>query len=188
MRKSPALLRRRFQGEKSWSGLLLSALPVLLAGAFTGLAFFELFLSSAQPSPSPLISHVASRYMERGALETGQAHPVLAVFSDYRSFDLSVLALLYWAASWVFLGFGVPAKKNEWDARALWSLAGPGLVWGLGLISLFLGSDFLDYEVLPLPLAPSFIRAAGAALAVLGLLLAAAFLFYFGSQKEEREG
>jgi hypothetical protein len=188
MRKSPALLRRRFQGEKSWTGFFLSALPVLLAGVFTGLAFFQLSLSSAQSGPSPLVSHVAARYMERGVLETGQAHPVLAVFSDYRSFDLALLTLLYWAASWVFLGFGAPAKKNEWDARALWSLAGPGLVWGLGLISLFLGSDFLDYEVLRLPLAPSLIRPAGAALAVLGLLAAAAFLFYFGAQKEEREG
>ncbi len=152
------------------------------------MSFFELSSSSAQLGPSPLVSHVASRYMERGALETGQAHPVLAVFSDYRSFDLSLLALLYWAASWVFLGFGAPAKKNKRDSRALWSLAGPGLVWGLGLSPLFSRSDFLDYEVLPLPLAPSLIRPAGAALAVLGLLAAVAFLFYFGSQKEEREG
>lgn len=186
MRKSPALLRRRFQGEKSWTAFLVSAVPVLSVGFLTALAFFRFFSSSSQMNPSPLISHVASRYMERGALETGQSHPVLSVFSDYRSFDLALLTLLYWAASWALSGLTGRGKKNGWDVRALWGLAGPLLVWGLGLAALSSGSNFLDYEFLPLPLAPSWIRPAGAVLAVLGLLAAAAFLFH-SAHKEGRE-
>jgi hypothetical protein len=177
MRKSPALTRHRSRTEK-FQGASLVLLPVfvLAVGGLIAAGFSKLPLETNPDSP--LLTHVASRYFERSALETGLSHPALAVFWDYRSLDLAVLSLLWLAASLVFflkepkLGGG---KKKGSNPQALLCLIGPGLVWGLGLLCLAGGSNFLDYESLPFPFAPSQIRVAGGFLAFLGILLAAGF-------------
>ncbi len=135
---------------------------------------FSKLPSIGTDSDSPLLTHVASRYFERGALETGQSHPALAVFDDYRSLDLAVLSLLWFTASLGFFLMG-SGKKKILTPSALLCLIGPVWVWGLGLLGLAGGSNFLDYETLPFPFAPSEIRLAGGFLAVLGVLFTVVF-------------
>ncbi|HVM32437.1 MAG TPA: hypothetical protein VMU88_04835 [bacterium] len=185
MPKSPALFRQRLSGGKSrGAGLWLPA-GLLLAGGLTVTAFLR--LAPSGPGISPLVSHVASRYVQRGALETGQSYPVSAVFSDYRSFDLVLLALIFLTVSFSLFGGAPRGKKSQLDGRLPGSLAGPLGVWGLGFFCLLAGSRFLDYEALPLPLLPSQIRPAGAFLLAAGLLLSAVLLVYFALRREERE-
>jgi hypothetical protein len=180
MRKSPALTRHRSRTEKL-QGASRVILPVfgLAVGGLIAAGFSKLPLET--DPDSPLLTHVASRYFERSALETGQSHPALAVFGDYRSLDLAILSLLWLAATLVFflkepkLGGG---KKKASSPKGLLCLIGPGLVWGLGLLCLAGGSNFLDYESLPFPFAPSQIRVAGGFLAVLGVLFAAVFFIH----------
>ncbi|HET9870232.1 MAG TPA: hypothetical protein VFR02_07045 [bacterium] len=154
----------------------LSALAVLCLGAFGWAGFHA--LSPAPGIPSPLTSHVALRYAERGPLETGGSHPTLAVFADYRALDPAVTALVFMAAAFVLFlpGPDPKGRKSAIDWPGLWVFAGPCLAWGLGLACLAGGANFLDYDGLRLPLPSGDIRAAGAALVGAGLLLAALFL------------
>jgi hypothetical protein len=173
MRKSSAFIRHRARAGKFQGASRLGLLGFILAIGVLAVVGFSKLPLGTDPD-SPLLTHVASRYFERSALETGQSHPALAVFADYRSLDLAILSLLWFAAS---LGFFLieSGKKRVWNPLALLGLIGPVLVWGLGFLCLAGGSNFLDYETLPFPFAPSQIRLAGGFLAFLGVLLTAGF-------------
>ena len=185
MRKSSAFIRHHARAGKFQGASGLGLLGFVLAfGVLAAIGFSKLPSLGTDPD-SPLLTHVASRYFERSTLETGQSHPALAVFGDYRSLDLAILSLLWFAAS---LGFFLmeSGKKRGLSPRALLCLLGPVLVWGLGLLCLAGGSNFLDYETLPFPFAPSQIRLAGGFLAILGVLFAAGFFIraFFTRQGE----
>ena len=174
MRKSSAFIRHHARAGKFQGASQIGLLGLVLAFGVLAAFGFSKLPSIGIDSDSPLLTHVASRYFERSALETGQSHPTLAVFGDYRSLDLAILSLLWFAAS---LGFFLveSGKKRLLSSSAFLCLVGPVLVWGLGLLGLAGGSNFLDYETLPFPFAPSQIRLAGEFLAILGILLAAGF-------------
>ncbi len=186
MRKSSAFIRHSARARKFQSASQLGLLGFVLAFGVLAAVGFSKLPSLGTDSDSPLLTHVASRYFERSALETGQSHPALAVFDDYRSLDLAILSLLWFAAS-LGLFFMESGKKRVLSPRALLCLMGPVLVWGLGLLCLAGGSNFLDYETLPFPFAPSQIRLTGGFLAVLGVLLSAGFFIRaFFTKEAER--
>src|SRR5689334_21840150 len=89
-RKEPSTnAAKKLLAEKlAWALVLL-----LAAGLFRALA-----LIPANVDPRPTF-HVASRYLQQGSQETGTRSLSLAIWTDYRSFDLILLAFLLLTAA-----------------------------------------------------------------------------------------
>jgi hypothetical protein len=93
--------------------------------------------------------HVASRYLDHGAKETGFASSFLAVLLDYRSFDLILFDLFFLALTLTILLFCVvenlPIRPSNWIWASV-SLFSSLMLFVLGWIGLKNGSNFMDYE------------------------------------------
>ena len=93
--------------------------------------------------------HVASRYLDHGAEETGLGVPFLAVLLDYRSFDLVLLSLFFLGVTLAALLFCLVENLSlrpldwKWAWGSLLSSFGLLVLGGIGLKS---GSNFMDYE------------------------------------------
>jgi len=137
--------------------------------------------------------HVSSRYIERGALETGQPHLVMAILSDYRSFDLWILSLFILTLGLIGLRLGL-GKANDRRARsdrrkALGAvLSGPCLGLLVGLLCLAGGGNFLDYESLSFPVRSDEMRATGSLLMEAGILLSVLGFLFIGARLFSWEG
>ncbi len=134
---------------------------------------------------APLSVHVSARYETQSMAETGISHPILAVLSDYRSFDLFLLSLL-----------AVGACLLRWECSQDPNIEMPFLpgifsfitilmslaLLGLGLFSVMKGCRFLDYECWTLFAPPIRARVLGAAWA-LGLAMGAYVLSFLVRSK-----
>ena len=93
--------------------------------------------------------HVASRYLDRAAEETGFSSSFLAIFLDYRSFDLVLLSLFFLAVTLIVLLFCVvenlPIRLLKWRWASI-SLLSSLILLVLVLMGLKNGSNFMDYE------------------------------------------
>jgi hypothetical protein len=133
----------------SFSSFLFSRLIVwFILPLLSALLFFGL---TALPSPgdeNPTF-HVASRYLDRGTVETGFSIPVLAVFLDYRSFDLVFLSLFFIVMTLMALLIGVVENLPIRPFARVWawgSLLSSFLLLAAGWVGLRTGSNFMDYE------------------------------------------
>lgn len=93
--------------------------------------------------------HVASRYLDRGTGETGFSFPVLAVFLDYRSFDLVFLSLFFVVMTLMALLISVVENLPVRSFTRIWaglSLLASFLLLASGWAGLCAGSNFMDYE------------------------------------------
>jgi hypothetical protein len=93
--------------------------------------------------------HVASRYLDHSAEETGFSSSFWGVLLDYRSFDLILFNLFFLALTLSILLFcaveNLPIRRAEW--LLVWlSLLSSITLFLLGWIGLKSGSNFLDYE------------------------------------------
>jgi multisubunit Na+/H+ antiporter MnhC subunit len=144
----------------------------LFAAALAALFTVFLSLPSSSNPLAPASVHVSSRYAERGVQETGISNLTAAVLADYRGFDLFLLSFMLLGAgltgAWAY--YEEESGKSFSKYQILLGL-GSLLSLGVGLTCVLNGSNFLDYESLPLPLASSRVRAGGAMLLVLGVLL-----------------
>jgi hypothetical protein len=93
--------------------------------------------------------HVASRYLDHGAEETGFTSPFLSVLLDYRSFDLILFDLFFLALTLTILLFHVvenlPIRPSDWIWACV-SLFSSLMLFVLGWMGLKNGSNFMDYE------------------------------------------
>jgi hypothetical protein len=138
-KEPPTNAAKKLLAEKlAWVFVLLIA-----AGSFQALKSIP---SGGEFQPT---LHVASRYLQQGAEETGTHSLSLAIWTDYRSFDLLVLAFLLLTAALgataVFLGEKTPTLNARSSILTLPLMGTLGLL-GLGLFCLKNGSNFLDYE------------------------------------------
>lgn len=149
--------------------------------------FYGMTLLPAPGDPgSPAWRHVSPRFIHRALQETGQSSPVLAVLSDYRSFDLLALNFIFFSAA-LFIVI-LPASPRVFPLFL--SLAGQLASLSLGLFCLKAGSNFLDYEPLAEIAQASSARVLGSTLLGAGFLfslLGAGFVFY-GALRIFREG
>jgi hypothetical protein len=129
-------------------------------------------------TPPRFGTHLSTRFLQDATRETGLT-PVLAVVSDYRSFDLLLLVLMAWCVGCVGLltAFSrspqVPLRGRALAAMIFLSLGILGSL-GIGLFTLGGGSDFLDFEPFARFVPPESARGLGAwGLSVTGLLCAA---------------
>jgi hypothetical protein len=118
-------------------------IPLLLLSA---ILFYGLVSLPPLGDTNPTF-HVASRYLDRGADETGFSSSFLAVLLDYRSFYLVLLSLFFFSMTLTALLFcvveNVPVRRWEW----VWvSLLSSVALFVLGWIGLKDGSNFMDYE------------------------------------------
>jgi hypothetical protein len=163
--------------------------PLLLNGVSWGLTLllgaglFYILTLLTPPGDSHPTLHVASRYLESGTKETGFSNLIVAVFLDYRSFDLLLLgALLLTAELTVFLFYFSEEKPIQpWlRGSVLFCVFGVILIVLVGLVCVWGGSNFLDYEFFGSWFDSPQSRIKGAELAGLGLgLTVAGFLFLF---------
>ncbi len=129
----------------------LSWVFILVLGA--GL-FYALTLLPSSSGPQPTF-HVASRYIERGAQETGFSNlwMMMGVWADYRSFDLILLSFVFLAGTFLtlllYLTDAISAGVGGF-VLAFESLLSVLTILGVGLIcSLKYGGNFLDYDFFP---------------------------------------
>jgi hypothetical protein len=120
-------------------------IPLLLLGA---LLFYGLTSLPPTGDMNPTF-HVASRYLDSAKTETGFSHPFLAIFLDYRSFDLALLSLFFLTMTLIVLLFCVvenlPARSLEWGWISM-SLLSSLILLVLGWVGLKDGCNFMDYE------------------------------------------
>jgi hypothetical protein len=93
--------------------------------------------------------HVASRYLDHGAEETGFSSSFFAVLLDYRSFDLILFDLFFLAMTLSFLLFCVVENLPLYPLERIWvyiALLSTLMLFVLGLIGLKNGNNFMDYE------------------------------------------
>jgi multisubunit Na+/H+ antiporter MnhB subunit len=149
----------------------------ILTPLLAGFLFYAFALSAPNGGPSALSNHIANRYQERSAAETGIGSPVEAVLTDYRSFDLLAVAVLFsTAALGVLFLFQPPPSFAALFFPFLCLGLGAGLVLGLGFLSLKTGSNFLDYEALAFWVEPARARLDGALILLAGTFLSLAGL------------
>jgi hypothetical protein len=120
-------------------------IPLLLLGAilFHGLVSLP---PSGDTNPT---FHVASRYLDHGADETGFTCSFLAVLLDYRSFDLVLLSLFFMSVTLMALLLSAVENLPLRLSGRLWtwvSLGSSLILLVLGSIGLKDGSNFMDYE------------------------------------------
>jgi hypothetical protein len=154
---------------RNYLGKITALAAVLAVGAAMATAFTSLPLRGNTLPPTFL--HVAPRYLEQGLRETGMPSLTFAVLMDYRSFDLLLISFLLLVGG--LLGFaalsGTPEGKGSLLQKTFPFLSlGLLLSSGVGLACVLFGSNFLDYESLPLPLGPAKLRWVGALLLSLG--------------------
>jgi len=125
---------------KSARNLLSLALALFLGAAMLSAvrSWPEAALAGA-----PLRMHVSPRYVEKCAQESGRATPAAAARWDYRSWDL-------WF--WVFAcaaALAAAARRGQFKGMkwAVGCAASAALL--LGILPVFNGGVFLDYEALP---------------------------------------
>jgi hypothetical protein len=127
--------------------------PFLFAAALGALFIYGL-LALRQPADLNPTFHVASRYVDRGPSETGQAFSLTAVLLDYRAFYLILLALLgVVLVLMVFLFSSMESFSLKGFEKSLfattWICALALMVWGcLGLSG---SGNWMDYEFLSGP-------------------------------------
>jgi multicomponent Na+:H+ antiporter subunit B len=177
--------------KKSFFGQPLLFFFILLLGFLLVYALEGLPLVGDPASPASV--HVSPRYIEQGALETGQTHLTAAVLSDYRGFDLLILSFLILAAglATLSLGWGKSGGSRAPSApgKALGAaLLGPMFCLLIGLLCLAGGGNFLDYEALSLPVRPDQTRAAGSLLMESGILLSFLGFLFTGLRLFSQEG
>ncbi len=116
---------------------------------FTPLLGFLLFYTCSQlPPPDSTASHISIRYVQKSETETGIRSPAGAVLADYRGFDLLATGSLFFASALcLFLFFPGSSRLEAWFPTLL-GLMGFAAALALGFLSLFHGSNFLDYEAL----------------------------------------
>ena len=112
------------------------------------LLFYGLISLPSLDNANPTF-HVASRYLDHGAEETGFSSSFFAVLLDYRSFDLILFDLFFIAVILSILLFCVvenlPIYLPEW-IWAFVALLSSVILFVLGLIGLKNGNNFMDYE------------------------------------------
>ncbi len=154
----------------------------ILSWGFTVLLGAVLLYACVQfPHPSDpsstLSLHVSSRFTDSALKETGLAG-VPAVLGDYRSFDLLVLAFLFFTSALLGLVVLYGEKPLAFNRPALLGLfiafLGVGLDLTVGTYCFYRGGNFLDYEPWVLLFKPGTARWVGSG--VLGLGTALAFL------------
>jgi hypothetical protein len=127
------------------SSRLAAWIFLLLLGA---LLFYGLISLPPSGDANPTF-HVASRYLDHGAEETGFTSSFLAVLLDYRSFDLILFDLFFLALTLTILLFRVvenlPIRPSDWIGACV-SLFSSLTLFVLGWIGLKNGSNFMDYE------------------------------------------
>jgi hypothetical protein len=142
--------------------ILRTVLGLILAVAAAGT-----FLSATRSWPDPTLLnapvrlHVSPRYLERSARETARVAPVPAIRWDYRAWDL-------WL--WVFVAAAAmtaatkPLGTKTGSLAAVLAAGACGAVWLLGVIPVFKGGAFLDYQFLPYWIGTSRLRFVGSML------------------------
>jgi len=93
--------------------------------------------------------HVASRYLDHGAEETGFTSSFLAVLLDYRSFDLILFDLFFLGLTLAILLFRVVENLSIRPSDWIWayvSLFSSLILFVLGWVGLKSSSNFMDYE------------------------------------------
>jgi len=152
-------------------GLPLRIVPWVL----TSLLGAVLFLTGDPSRPGV---HLSARFLQDGPRETGMS-PFFAVLTDYRGFDLWVLALLILPAGLLCL---LPALSRlpqvPVRGKAAWGLGilllGTTGALGVGVFTLLHGSNLLDLEAFARFASPEEARRLGAFWLGGGCLLAAA--------------
>jgi hypothetical protein len=156
------------------------------------LAAASLFLSAVREWPdatlvdAPVRLHVTPRYLERSAVESARMSPDSAVRWDYRAWDLWVWVFAAVAAMAAASG---PLRDGKLSRTAVGAVSAAGVAWFLGVLPVFRGGAFLDYQFLPSWVDPARMRFTGSVileavfLVVCGVLLFALLLARRGAKK-----
>lgn len=152
----------------------------LLTLLLAGLLVHALSLVPPPGPDSPLSTHVETRYQQSSLMETGIPSPVWAVLADYRSLDLFILAVLFFASALGLLFFFSPSPRLLLPVLLLG--AGMFLALGLGFLSLQTGSNFLDYEVWAHWVTAAKARGTGSLVLLAGVLLCLGGLVLMGTR------
>jgi hypothetical protein len=129
-----------FNPVRIWGWVSLLLLAVLF---FYGLAALP---PTGDMNPT---FHVASRYLDRATEETGFSNSFLAIFLDYRSFDLVLLSLMFLTLTLIVLLFCVVENLSVRSLERGWaflSLLSSLILLLLGWVGLKDGCNFMDYE------------------------------------------
>ncbi len=133
----------------SFSRFLFSRLIVWIVLPLLGALFVYGLTALPSLSDENPTFHVASRYLDRGTAETGFSLPVLAVFLDYRSFDLVFLSLFFIVMTLMALLVSVVENLPIRPFARVWAwmaLLASALILTAGWVGLRTGSNFMDYE------------------------------------------
>lgn len=150
-------------------------LSLLLAGLF-------LYSFAQVPADDSIRSlHIASRYQQRSAMETGIYSKAGAVLADYRSADLLAGAMLISSAGLCLLFFfNHPPRTSDLFPGLHLLVLGVLMALGTGFLCVWKGANFLDYEGLVSWTGPVNARPEGALALLGGSLLALGGLLTLG--------
>jgi len=155
------------------------------------LALGVVMISAVQSWPeaalanAPLRMHVTPRYLEKCADESGRTQPASAVRWDYRSWDL-------WF--WVFASaVAATALARRGGSKGAKTWVGGAALIGLclGVLPVFGGGVFLDYESLPAWGDTAYLRIFGSVLmevVVFVTLTALVFVLLSASRGSDKDG